>query len=47
MSFSFERGGGEKIRKILIKKTKTNYSNKIRCIIDKLMWMFLISECVK
>ena len=43
---------GEREREILNentneKKNKTDYLNKIIYIIDKLMWVFLRSGCVK
>ena len=33
--------------KIIIKKIKKIYFNKIECIIDSLMWVFLESDSVK
>jgi len=38
---------GDQISKVLIKKNKKYYLNKIDCIIDKLMWEFLKSNCVE
>ena len=39
---------GDQISKVLIKKRiKKYYLNKIDCIIDKLMWEFLKSNCVE